>query len=186
MENIYFGIISETDTTFNSPDSNIRVYDLKGSNVNRYINKNMRNPGQVLLDTNFLVDFNKEPIFIDSDVYDRLKLALYNDSSYLEKLDVVDYSLLIIFFNDKEKEKNNNMKKIGDYIDDGNINYLNNDNNYRLIKLGIIDYTRKYTWDKKVEFYGKSILYGENPTIVEPTEYSKRFYSKLIKYFVGV
>ena len=170
MENIYFGIISETDTTFNSPDSNIRVYDLKGSNVNRYINKNMRNPGQVLLDTNFLVDFNKEPIFIDSDVYDRLKLALYNDSSYLEKLDVVDYSLLIIFFNDKEKEKNN----------------LNNDNNYRLIKLGIIDYTRKYTWDKKVEFYGKSILYGENPTIVEPTEYSKRFYSKLIKYFVGV
>ena len=186
MENIYFGIISETDTTFNSPDSNIRVYDLKGSNVNRYINKNMRNPGQVLLDTNFLVDFNKEPIFIDSDVYDRLKLALYNDSSYLEKLEVVDYSLLIIFFNDKEKEKNNNMKKIGDYIDDGNINYLNNDNNYRLIKLGIIDYTRKYTWDKKVEFYGKSILYGENPTIVEPTEYSKRFYSKLTKYFVGV
>ena len=186
MENIYFGIISETDTTFNSPDSNIRVYDLKGSNVNRYINKNMRNPGQVLLDTNFLVDFNKEPIFIDSDVYDRLKLALYNDSSYLEKLDVVDYSLLIIFFNDKEKEKNNNTKKIGDYIDDGNINYLNNDNNYRLIKLGIIDYTRKYTWDKKVEFYGKSILYGENPTIVEPTEYSKRFYSKLTKYFVGV
>ena len=186
MENIYFGIISETDTTFNSPDSNIRVYDLKGSNVNRYINKNVRNPGQVLLDTNFLVDFNKEPIFIDSNVYDRLKLALYNDSSYLEKLEVVDYSLLIIFFNDKEKEKNNNMKKIEDNVNNGNINYLNDDNNYRLIKLGIIDYTRKYTWDKKVEFYGKSLLYGENPTIVEPTEYSKRFYSKLTKYFVGV
>ena len=186
MENIYFGIISETNTTFNSPDSNIRVYDLKGSNVNRYINKNMRNPGQVLLDTNFLVDFNKEPIFIDSNVYDRLKLALYNDSSYLEKLEVVDYSLLIIFFNDKEKEKNNNMKKVGDSIDNDNNNYLNDDNNYRLIKLGIIDYTRKYTWDKKVEFYGKSILYGENPTIVEPSEYSKRFYSKLTKCFVGV
>ena len=186
MENIYFGIISETDTTFNSPDSNIRVYDLKGSNVNRYISKNMRNPGQVLLDTNFLVDFNKEPIFIDSNVYDRLKLALYNDSSYLEKLEVVDYSLLIIFFNDKEKERNNNMKKIGDNVNDANNNYLNDDNNYRLIKLGIIDYTRKYTWDKKVEFYGKSLLYGENPTIVEPTEYCKRFYSKLTKYFVGV
>jgi hypothetical protein len=65
-------------------------------------------------------------------------------------------------------------------------NYINDDNNYRLIKLGIIDYTRKYTWDKKVEFYGKSLLYGENPTIVEPTEYCKRFYSKLTKYFVGV
>ena len=185
MENIYFGIISETDATFNSPDSNIRVYDLKGSNVNRYINKNMRNPGQVLLDTNFLVDFNKEPIFIDSNVYDRLKLALYNDSSYLEKLEVVDYSLLIIFFNDKEKEKNN-MNKMRISVDNVNNNFINDDNDYRLIKLGIIDYTRKYTWDKKVEFYGKSILYGENPTIVEPTEYSKRFYSKLTKHFVGV
>ena len=55
-----------------------------------------------------------------------------------------------------------------------------------MIKLGIIDYIRKYTWDKKMEFYGKSIIYGENPTIVDPNIYSERFYKKIISYFVGI
>ena len=186
MENIYYGMMSQSITTFNSPDSNIRVYDLKGSNVNRYINKNMRKPGQVLLDTNFLVDFNKEPVFIDSSVYDRLKLALYNDTNYLKGLGVVDYSLLIIF-NDKEKEIEINNKKFDNSYYVINKNYgQKKENNYRMIKFGIIDYTRKYTWDKKMEFLGKSILYGEDPTIVDPNVYSERFYKRISRYFVGV
>ena len=177
MENIYYGTISNISKPFNSPESNIKVYDLKGSNINRYIKKNMRKPGQVLLDTNFLVDFNKEPVFIDSYAYDRLKIALYNDSNYLRKLEVVDYSLLIIFEN-----KGNNKNE--DYHD--KYLFLEKENNNRLIKLGIIDYIRKYTWDKKMEFYGKSLIYRENPTIVEPTVYSDRFYKSISKYFVGI
>ena len=177
MENIFYGTISKISKPFNSPESNIKVYDLKGSNINRYIKKNMRKPGQVLLDTNFLVDFNKEPVFIDSYVYDRLKLALYNDSMYLRKLEVVDYSLLIIFEN---KGNNNNEGHKNNYL------LSEKENNNRLIKLGIIDYIRKYTWDKKMEFYGKSLLYGENPTIVEPAVYSDRFYKSISKYFVGI
>ena len=183
MENIYYGTISK-DNTFNCPESNIRVYDLKGSNINRYINKSKRKAGQVLLDTNFLVDFNREPVFIDSYIYDRLKLALYNDTNYLKKNGVVDYSLFIIF-NDKEKSyKKEDIDKSAYY--DFSINSTSNENSKRLIKLGIIDYIRKYTWDKKMEFYGKSLLYGENPTIVEPNVYSERFYKKIIAYFVGV
>ena len=189
MENIYYGMMNQTTAaaSFNSADSNIRVYDLKGSNVNRYINKSMRKPGQVLLDTNFLVDFNKEPVFIDSNVYDRLKLALYNDTNFLKSLEVVDYSFLIIF---NDREKGNGMKYDNNYYEEDNNNYLRkkntDNNNYRLIKFGIIDYTRKYTWDKKMEFYGKSILYGENPTIVDPNIYSERFYKRISRYFVGV
>ena len=195
MENIYYGMMSQgNSTTFNTPESNIRVYDLKGSNVNRYIHINKRKPGQVLLDTNFLVDFNKEPVFIDSNVYDRLKLALYNDTNYLKSLGVVDYSFLIIF---NDKEKGNGVKHDKCYHkDDNNNNNTNNNgaikqlngdiNHYRLIKFGIIDYTRKYTWDKKMEFYGKSLLYGENPTIVDPNVYSERFYKRISRYFVGV
>ena len=169
MENIYFGIFSEINCDFNSPESNIRVYDLKGSNVNRYINKNRQKPGQVLLDTNFLLDFNKEPVFIESDAYDRLYTALYNDSSYLKKIKVIDYSLLVIF-----KGKNEKNKKEKD------------DSIHRLIKFGIIDYTRKYTLDKQLESYGKTIYYGENPTIIDPEEYRQRFFAKISKYFVGV
>ena len=186
MENIYYGMMSQSNTTFNSPDSNIRVYDLKGSNVNRYINKNMRKAGQVLLDTNFLVDFNKEPVFIDSSVYDRFKLALYNDTNYLKGLGVVDYSLLIIF-NDKEKEIEINNKKFDNsYYVINKSNAQKTENNFGLIKFGIIDYTRKYTWDKKMEFFGKTILYGEDPTIVDPNAYSERFYKRISRYFVGV
>ena len=184
MENLYYGMISTNNNTFNSPESNIKVYDLKGSNINRYINKSKRKPGQVLLDTNFLVDFNRDPVFLDSNIYDRLKLALNYDTNYLKKSGVVDYSLLILF-NDNNNDKNQDEKSKNYDFD-----YINNigleSENQRLIKLGIIDYIRKYTWDKKMEFYGKSLLYGENPTIVEPNVYGERFYKKIIKYFVGV
>ena len=141
----------------------------------------MRKPGQVLLDTNFLVDFNKEPVFIDSNVYDRLKIALYNDTNYLKKLEVVDYSLLIIFDDKENKNKDNN-------VFENQIDYLfsKKENENRIIKLGIIDYIRKYTWDKKVESIGKTFFYRENPTIVEPNVYSDRFYNTIIKYFVGI
>ena len=183
MENIFYGI-NLGNNNFNSPDSAIRVYDLKGSNINRYINKSMRKPGRVLLDTNYLVDFNKEPVFIDSNVYDRLKIALYNDTMYLKKLEVVDYSLLIIFEDkDKEYKKKDSDKTI--YYESRLNNIFSNDGQ-RLIKMGIIDYIRKYTWDKKMEFYGKSLIYGDNPTIVDPIVYSDRFYKRISKYFVGV
>ena len=139
-----------------------------------------------MLDTNFLVDFNKEPVFIDSNVYDRLKIALYNDTNFLRKCEVVDYSLLIIFDN---KENNIKEEEISDNVnyDTETKHFCGKENeNHKLIKLGIIDYTRKYTWDKKMEFYGKSILYGENPTIVDPMVYSERFFKKISQYFVGI
>ena len=182
MENIFYGTDTNIKTTFNSPDSNIRVYDLKGSNINRYISKNMRKPGQVLLDTNFLVDFNKEPVFIDSNSYDRLKVALYNDTMYLKHLEVVDYSLLIIF-DDKDRDNKQEFKMYYEYNTNTS---FSSESGKRLIKMGIIDYIRKYTWDKKMEFYGKSFFYGEDPTIVDPNVYSDRFYKRISKYFVGV
>ena len=176
MENINYGIISK-NTIFNSPDSNIRVYDLKGSNLRRYVDETKIKPGKVLLDSNFILDFDREPVLIELNVYERLKRALKNDSDYLRSLNVIDYSLLIIFKDIKNKSKdeaNNIIEKPKD------------ENNYSLIKLGIIDYTRKYTFDKQVESVVKSVRYGQKPTIVNPTEYSERFYNTISKYFVGV
>jgi len=176
MENINYGIISK-NTIFNSPDSNIRVYDLKGSNLRRYIDETKIKPGKVLLDSNFILDFDREPVLIELNVYERLKHALINDSTYLKSLNVIDYSLLIIFKDIKKKKE----YKTNDLIDTPK-----DENNYSLIKLGIIDYTRKYTFDKQVESVVKSVRYGQKPTIVNPTEYSERFYNTISKYFVGV
>ena len=94
---------------------------------------------------------------------------------------------MLIIFNDKEKEIEINNKKFDNSYYVINKNYgQKKENNYRMIKFGIIDYTRKYTWDKKMEFLGKSILYGEDPTIVDPNVYSERFYKRISRYFVGV
>ena len=186
MENLYYGMMTKTIRTFNSPNSNLKVYDLKGSNINRYINKNMRKPGQVLLDTNFLVDFNKEPVNIDSDAYFNLKKALYNDAMYLKSLGVVDYSLLIIFDNKGNEEKKEELCHNVYYDYETNNFFTEKEKSHNFIKLGIIDYIRKYTWDKKMEFYSKSFIYGEKPTIVDPNVYSDRFYKTISNYFVGI
>ena len=180
MENIYYGMLTEINNyTFNSFDSNIMVYDLKGSKLNRYVQQKMKNPGKVLLDTNFLEDFNGEPLFFDFNAYKILQNALNNDSQFLKDEGIIDYSLIIIFeydnnFGNKnkiEEEDKNNLKK----------------KNFKIIRLGIIDYLRKYTWDKQIESYGKRFIYGfKNPTIINPDSYCERFMSKIKGYFVGI
>ena len=172
MENIYYGMLSNINNfTFNCSESNIMVYDLKGSKINRYIQPKMKVQGKVLLDTNFLEDFNGEPLFFDFNVFQSLKEALNNDSFFLKDEGIIDYSLLIIFENDNNKNKNE----------------IKENNSFKIIKLGIVDYLRKYTWDKQIESYSKKFINGfSNPTIINPESYRKRFMDKIQRYFVGI
>ena len=172
MENIYYGMITDINN-FNSPESNIKVYDLKGSKINRYIQQERRKPGKVLLDTNFLEDFNGEPLFLDFNVFQILQNALNNDSQFLKDEGIIDYSLLVIFEYDNNCNNKSDTKK--------------DDNNFKKIRLGIIDYLRKYTWDKQIESYSKKFINGfSNPTIINPDSYCKRFMDKFQRYFVGI
>ena len=52
--------------------------------------------------------------------------------------------------------------------------------------MGLIDYVRKYTWDKQLEHVIKIILKGVTPTIVEPKDYKKRFKDAFKDYFIGI
>ena len=168
MENIYYNILSRNNfNNFNTPESNLKVYDLKGSKINRYITPKNKKKGKILLDTNFLEDTDGEPLFFDFDNYKILKNALINDCNFLKKEEIIDYSLLIIFEISDKKEKNElEIKKI---------------------RMGIIDYLRKYTWDKQIESYGKKIIHGfSKPTIINPEKYSERFIKKFKKYFACV
>ena len=179
MENIYYGMLTKINNyTFNSSDSNIMVYDLKGSKLNRYVKQNMKKPGKVLLDTNFLEDFNGEPLFFDFNVFQILQNALTNDSQFLKEEGVIDYSLLIIFEYDNTNSKNKINEENGKE---------ENKNNFKIIRLGIIDYLRKYTWDKQIESYSKKFIHGfKNPTIINPDSYCERFMRKIKRYFVGI
>ncbi|CAD8192899.1 unnamed protein product [Paramecium octaurelia] len=134
--------------------SNLLVYDLKGSETNRLEKKKKG----VLLDTNFRIDRNSEPIPILKENYRYNDRAFQIDCKFLNKQNVIDYSLLLII--DQKQKK---------------------------LRMGIIDYLRFYTWDKETEHYLKYLLKGGMvPTIVNPGDYKKRFINAILKYFIPV
>ncbi|MCQ2817737.1 MAG: 1-phosphatidylinositol 3-phosphate 5-kinase, partial [archaeon] len=160
MENLFYDIENK--------DSVLTTYDLKGSKINRYV-KN-RTPRTVLLDTNFLENFNGEPLPLDSEFYKLLSGAIFNDSLTLHRMNVVDYSLLLIIAEVINEEGKENKKNSTAYI-----------------KVGVIDYFRKYTWDKQLETVGKKLMHKFNdPTIIEPEKYRNRFIETIQNYFIGI
>ena len=163
MENLFFDIQNK--------DSELTVYDLKGSKINRYV-KNKK-PGAVLLDTNFLENFNGDPLPLDKGFYELLNSSIRNDSLSLQRMNVIDYSLLLILADIRERsDKAEEEKK---------------DTSTVYIKVGVIDYFRKYTWDKQLETMGKKLINNFNdPTIIDPVSYKQRFRDTLQKYFIGV
>ncbi|CAH0730029.1 unnamed protein product, partial [Brenthis ino] len=50
--------------------------------------------------------------------------------------------------------------------------------------LGIIDYIRTFTWDKKLEHLVKKNLGSGQPTVVSPEQYRRRFRAAADKYFL--
>lgn len=57
------------------------------------------------------------------------------------------------------------------------------DKNKKLLRLGIIDYYRKFDLPKDIERRFKGLIYGEDPTIIEPRRYQERFVKTLTKKF---
>ena len=145
MENLFFGIHP-------SP----KVYDLKGSELNRFISK-VSEGNQTLLDTNYRVDRNGEPLPLKAENYDFIDKAIKNDSDFLSTLRVVDYSLLLLI--DEERS---------------------------FVRMGVIDYLRLYDFEKHLEHMGKKIIKGTTPTITTPEDYKERFQKAMKKYFMVV
>jgi len=86
-----------------------------------------------------------------------MNFAIHNDTLFLQRLRIIDYSLLLII-----------------------------DKKNHLIRLGIIDYLRKYTFDKKMESKYKEMVSGIKPTIVQPIFYKNRFRDSMSQYFMPV
>ena len=170
VENYYLMMMENLNYGFNQEKEKEKIitYDLKGSNINRYITMNQKKEKEkiVLLDNNFKEDFNCEPIPLERNLFGLLLLSVHNDTLFLSKMGIIDYSLLLHIIED------NRMKD----------NFKHN-----LIRVGIIDYIRKYTWDKKIEHILKTIINGFNsPTIINPDDYKDRFISAIKSYFIGI
>ncbi|XWS72335.1 hypothetical protein CRYUN_Cryun02cG0031200 [Craigia yunnanensis] len=138
-----------------------RLYDLKGSSRSRY-NPDTSGSNKVLLDQNLIEAMTTAPIFVGSKAKRLLERAVWNDTSFLASIDVMDYSLLVGV--DEEKDE---------------------------LVLGIIDFMRQYTWDKHLETWVKTsgILGGAknaSPTVISPQQYKKRFRKAMTAYFLMV
>jgi 1-phosphatidylinositol-3-phosphate 5-kinase len=71
-------------------------YDLKGSRRNRYIFPKDKKEGRVTLDNNFLQDTRSMPIPMQYQMKRMLQIAISNDSLYLSKHSIIDYSLFVV------------------------------------------------------------------------------------------
>uniref|UniRef100_A0A803NUX3 1-phosphatidylinositol-3-phosphate 5-kinase n=1 Tax=Cannabis sativa TaxID=3483 RepID=A0A803NUX3_CANSA len=138
-----------------------RLYDLKGSSRSRY-NADTSGSNKVLLDQNLIEAMPTSPIFVGNKAKRLLERAVWNDTSFLASIDVMDYSLLVGV--DEEKHE---------------------------LVLGIIDFMRQYTWDKHLETWVKTSGFlggprNTSPTVISPQQYKKRFRKAMTTYFLMV
>ncbi|EPQ60145.1 hypothetical protein GLOTRDRAFT_134891 [Gloeophyllum trabeum ATCC 11539] len=132
-----------------------KIYDLKGSTRNRHVQSTGRE-NEVLLDENLVEVAHLVPFYLREHSKRILRGALYNDSKFLADINVMDYSLVVGV--DSERKE---------------------------LVVGIVDYIRTYTWDKKLESWVKDLgAAGKGePTIITPKQYRQRFLSAMERYF---
>lgn len=133
-----------------------RIFDLKGSMRNRKV-QSTGERNEVLLDEN-MVDFIYEtPLFAREHSKKLLSQSVWNDTLFLGRQNVMDYSLMIAI--DEQRQE---------------------------LVVGIIDCIRTYTWDKKLESWIKDRGFaggGKNrPTVTSPREYKSRFREAMARY----
>ncbi|KAL6100480.1 pikfyve [Pungitius sinensis] len=140
-----------------------QVFDLKGSLRNRNVKTDSGKESceVVLLDENLLKLVHDNPLYIRSHCKAILRAAIHSDAYFLSSHLIIDYSLLV-----------------------------GRDDATDQLVVGIIDYIRTFTWDKRLEMVVKStgILGGQGkmPTVVSPELYRSRFCEAMDKYFLMV
>ncbi|EYC19697.1 hypothetical protein Y032_0023g671 [Ancylostoma ceylanicum] len=133
-----------------------QVWDLKGSLRNRMAATAKTTSDLVLLDENLMKDLWNKQLYIYPHAKAALNQAISNDSHFLSSQHVMDYSLLA-------------------GVDETNGELI----------LGIVDYMRTYTLDKKLESWVKIVAIpgAHLPTILSPEMYCTRFSEAMDTYF---
>ncbi|KAK9241054.1 hypothetical protein V1525DRAFT_447599 [Lipomyces kononenkoae] len=137
-----------------------RIFDLKGSMRNRHVEQTGK-ANEVLLDENMVEYIFESPLFVREYSKKILRASLWNDTLFLAKMNVMDYSLVIAI--DHERHQ---------------------------LVVGIIDCLRTFTWDKKLESWVKERGLvgggGKVPTVVTPRQYKNRFREAMERYILMV
>ncbi|KAI9706720.1 MAG: hypothetical protein M1836_003731 [Candelina mexicana] len=133
-----------------------RLFDLKGSMRNRKI-QSTGEQNEVLLDENMVEYICESPLFAREHSKKLLRASVWNDTLFLARQNVMDYSLMIAIDDDRKE-----------------------------LVVGIIDCIRTYTWDKKLESWIKIRGFAggnkNQPTVTSPKEYKSRFREAMARY----
>ncbi|KAL2813550.1 hypothetical protein BJX63DRAFT_215295 [Aspergillus granulosus] len=133
-----------------------RIFDLKGSMRNRKV-QSTGERNEVLLDENMVEFIYETPLFAREHSKKLLSLSVWNDTLFLGRQNVMDYSLMIAI--DESRSE---------------------------LVVGVIDCIRTYTWDKRLESWIKDRGFaggGKNrPTVTSPREYKSRFREAMARY----
>lgn len=145
MEGLTYGL---------SGADNIKVYDLKGSKMNRFRKTSLKS--STSFDTNYMLDRNGDPIVLQMPQGLDFFEIIDRDVSFLKEKDIVDYSLLAAV------DQNNMIVKVGI------IDYL-------------IKYDWKKKMEHQLK---KIKNFGLDPTIVNPSQYADRFVEFMRRCFI--
>lgn len=143
------------------------IFDLKGSLDNRYVKSTGDAYGKVFKDQNFF-EMGKN-IEIESGTRSEIVNALIDDSVFFKKLNIIDYSILVGFYDEKEL--------LG-------TRYYTDGIGERSYCIGVIDFLQEYTIGKKLELLFKRLKGKVNTSVCSPSKYSERFVEFLKKIFL--
>ncbi|CAO3607438.1 unnamed protein product [Mucor hiemalis] len=135
----------------------IRRFDFKGIQDRHVDEFRKQQKDTTLWDGDWINEYRTQlPVHEQSKAI--LELAIANDTEFLSKCNIMDYSLLVGVDNDK-----------------------------REMTVGIVDFIGAYTWYKKMESRGKSTLSPRREiTVVPPDQYKLRFCREVCDYFIPV
>jgi len=145
-------------------------YDLKGSTVGRTTDEeNVRRSRIVLKDLNFNRQLKLGP--------DRAKMflaQLEKDTYFLQKFEIIDYSLIVGVHYLSETPTKEPRKE---YPIEGEIQAIDKENQLtdEIYFLAIIDMLQPYNIRKQMEHGIKSLRYGPGISVVPPENYAARF-----------
>ena len=126
-----------------------------------------------------------DPVLVAASHKRLLDASLRADAAFLASKGVMDYSLLAGV--DRSGSGSGSGSGAGAASGAG----PNRESGGELV-VGVIDYLRRYTWDKQLETYVKyaGVLgeggIGREPTVIGPERYARRFRNAVARYFVAM
>ena len=143
------------------------IFDIKGSSIGRYVESfdAYPTPGIVLKDENFK-KFSQR-VILDSEFRSEIIKTLEDDMNILMKLNIMDYSILLAFYEEGHKIEQTNSKHLLQYKE-------------KMYAIGIIDIFQAYNRAKISERVIKKVLFHKSLKI--SVQSADAYYSRLCSF----